>query len=112
MAAGGEGRGEVGERRAVVLDVLEDVQADDRVDRLRREVGPIGVREGKAERCDADVRPVAEPSLQLADVVRLYVGRDDPLPLDEEARLVPDPRPDLRIRFPRKRSKRAWSQAL
>ena len=109
VPAGGQDAGEVAQRPRVVLDVLEDVQADDRVDALGGEVADVRVREREAERGDADVRAALELRLQLADVVRLDVGGDDALLVREEAGLVPDAGADLEdaVPEPRPRSGRA-----
>ena len=70
-----EDLGEPRERVPVVLDVLEDVEADDGVDRLGRKVAGVVAGEGKTERSDPDVRAPVVLAPELLDVVGLDVGR-------------------------------------
>ena len=90
-----EDAAEVRERAGVILDVLEHVHADDRVDPLLFEVGAVLRGERKPERGDADVSLFLEPRAELPHVVRLDVRRDDALFVGEKTRLVPHTRADL-----------------
>jgi len=58
------------QRGAVVLDVLQDVQADDGVEPLGDEPGAHG---GEPQLGDGHVRPAREPVAQAAEVIRLRV---------------------------------------
>src|SRR5204863_9895503 len=84
----------------VVLDVLEDVEADDAVDLLRVELGALRAGEREEIRRDPDVGEAPELRRQLPDVVRLDVGGDDALAVGEEARLVADAGADLQYPAP------------
>src|SRR5438309_1240767 len=80
------------QRRAVVLDVLQDVQADDGIEPLGAE---SGAHRGQPQLRDRHVRPPCEPLAQPVKVVALGVGEHDPLAVDQERRHVADSGPDL-----------------
>ncbi len=69
VSAPRQDRREIAQRLFVALDVLEDIEADDRVDRIPRQFRPRGGGEGEFVRGDSQVAPPFEFRLQLADVV-------------------------------------------
>ena len=78
------------------LDVLEHVHAHDRVDAARRcRSARSASLSGKRNDATRTLLAVLEPPAQLAQVVRLDVGGDDPLAVGEVARLVADARADF-----------------
>ena len=81
MAAGGERSGEILQRRAIVLDVLEHVEAHNRVDLAGHQVAVIAIAQRERVRCDPHVVAIAEPAEQFAQIVRFDVGRDHELRL-------------------------------
>src|ERR1051325_2530911 len=95
MAVRRERAAEVAERAAIVFDMFEHVHADDRVDVLGSEIVQVVCRQWKPEGRDAYVGPLAEPRLELPDVMRLDVGGDDSVPNDEVPGLVADTGADL-----------------
>src|SRR3989442_9209069 len=78
---------------SIVLQVLEDVQADDRVDRPPSEVVAFVVQ---VEQPIGDVRDVVEPVAEIREVARMGIGQDHRVAAShEELRDDADPAPDL-----------------
>ena len=72
------------ERRAVVLDVLEDVGAHDGVEVVARDV--VLRQTGEVERPDLDVRGVGEGAAEQVDVLGIELGGEHALARGQEAR--------------------------
>jgi hypothetical protein len=80
------------QRRGVVVNVLQHVEADHGVEALGAEAGIDG---GQPQLRDRDLRSGREPLAQAAEVVRLAVGEHDALAVHQESRHVADPGADL-----------------
>ena len=88
VATIGKHSGKIGQRLAIVLDVLEHVHAHDRVNLLGGQIRTVVRREREPERGDADIGSLAERPSQLLHVVRLDVRGDDSIAFDKIPRLV------------------------
>ena len=106
-------RGEhVGRASPVVLDVLEHVAADDRVDEQGADLLPLAPVEREAIGRDAHEGIVAEGALEVLEGDRVQVRRDHELAARQVARDVAEARADLEDPRAEGAAKRSASQRL
>ena len=81
---------EVAQDLLVGGDVLEDVQADDRVERVRRPAAR-SPRPGSGPSGRPEVLQVAEPAMDHLDIERVEVAGDQPVAVEQQLGEVADP---------------------
>ena len=87
----------------MILDVLEDVHAHDRVDPFVQQIGFLSRPERKPERRQAEIRLRSEPAVQRVEIELIEIRSDDAFAVGEITRLIADTRSDFENALAEKR---------